>query len=303
MGAGYLNDIPIETFAAQGTAIHLVDWLEDVPRQAYLHDMVRLIEQEYVCLVCRHAKTPLDYCQSFSKDGHPPEEGSIEATEVCDNFAADEDNPPHCSAYLPGKYPVFHEADVSQGRGMEFAENLPQLLAGTKTPRKSFSKAAARVKSIKSGVPIPVDDGSVDFITSSMVASQFDFEPFGYFLRCVIDKFGEESVLNGAKALGAWEIDLRNAVYRLLMEGHCEEMLRLLSPGGVIYFSIETAHKKQGATTWFQPETVPTTLEMIGRFFDFDLDVLPDIAAPEVAGAVGGGNSLIQSYLLRPKIN
>jgi hypothetical protein len=305
MGAGYLNDIPIEDFAAQGAAVHLVDWMTDVPQQAYLRDMVRLVEQEYICLVCRYAKNPNDYCRNFNKDDRARAAlgNDVETSEVCDNFEADTENPPHCRAYQPGIYPIFHNADVTQGRGVEFAEKLPQLLAGTKTPRKSFSKAAARIKSIKSGDGIEVEDGSVDFITSAMVASQFDFEPFGYFLSSVVDKFGEKSVLSEAKVLGPWEIDLRNAIFRLLMEGHCLEMIRLLSPGGMVYFSIETAHKEKGATAWFQPETVPTTLEMIGRYFDFDLDMMPEITAPEVAGAVGGGSSLIQSYLLRPKSN
>jgi hypothetical protein len=224
---------------------------------------------------------------------------------VCDSFQPDTENPPFCAAYVAGANPVFHKADVTQGRGADFAEGLPQLLAGMKTPRKSFSRALKRLSASKPGKAkksewgIELEDGSVDFITSAMVASQFDFEPFSYFICFILNKYGNDTVRGQANSLAQVETDLRNGLFRWLMEGHCLEMCRLLRPGGQIYFSAEMAYRQKGAAGWFQPETVPTMMELIGRYFQFD--IRPDLMTPDIAEDASGGASLIQSYVLQPK--
>jgi hypothetical protein len=243
MGTGYLNDIPMEMLAATGAKVHLVDWLADVSRQAYLYDLVQLVEQKYNCFVCCNAQNPMDYCRNYAlKTTTAANNGmTIDHPAVCDNFRADEARPPHCRAYLPGVNPLFHDADVTQGRAVDFVEQIPRLIAGTKTPRRSFVRAVSKLKSMNSHCVIPVEDGVIDVITTSMVASQFEFEPFGYFLRCVLDKFGGDAVQKTARNLPELEIDLRNDLFRYLLEGHCQEILRLLRPDGRGWIHISSA--------------------------------------------------------------
>ncbi len=303
MGAGYLTDSPMEDLAAQGCAVHLADWLPDVSRHAFLHDLVQLVGERYACLVCRQAKNPTDYCGNFNLETNLTSRADRVAADatVCGNFEVDEARPPHCRAYLPGINPIFHEADVTQGRAVDFAEQIPKLIARTKPPRKSFAKAITKLRSMKSGIGVPMADGSVDLITSSMVASQFDFEPFSYFQKCILQNFSSGVVEKDKNHLKDWELEFRNDLFRFLMEGHCREIVRLLRPNGRVYFSIETAHRRAGSREWFQPETLPATLELIGTYFNFDFDAVPGILAPEFAQTGTDGTSLIQSYILSAK--
>ncbi len=64
---------------------------------------------------------------------------------------------------------------------------------------------------------------------------------------------------------------------------------------------METAHRAAGTKEWFQPETLPATLELIGRYFNFDFETVPEILGQEFAETSAGDTSVVQSYLLSAK--
>jgi hypothetical protein len=145
---------------------------------------------------------------------------------------------------------------------------------------------------------LPLPDHSVDLITSSLVTSQFDFEPYTFFIRNLFQHFGRQAVERDVDALNALVETLRDRLFVAQLEGHCAEMLRLLKPGGRIYFSIEAQHSSDSTEFFLQPDVFCKAMSIIGRHFCFDLQTLPEIVVPVRTPMVEGGESIVQSYLL-----
>jgi hypothetical protein len=303
MGAGYLNDIPEDDLIAIGADVYFVEWVKGITEQAFRYDLIKQIEEQFACLVCKCSGDPQKYCKNYQKQGgFFSRAREKESGDICKNFSAAGQNiVPLCSNYAPGEFPQFVHADVTQGIAEHFAREIPGILKRAQNPRQAFRRAVQTSERPCANKLLPLGDHSVDFITSSMVASQFDFEPYTYFIRNLLLRFGQNLAGRHIDELETLEKTLRDNLFLSQVEGHCREMLRLLKPQGRIYFSIETLHKDKPSDPWFHAEVASKTMGIIGQHFYFDMESLPEIAIPERAAMVKGGTSVIHAYLLLPK--
>lgn len=304
MGAGYLNDIPVDDLIAIDADIYFAERIEGITQQAFHYDLVKQITDQFICLACKCCGDPHKYCKNYCVEN--PERPSLPDADQtighCDNFLRAEDNAwPSCANYAAGEFPRFLRADVTQGVAQHFATQVPAVLKRASKPRQALNYAIHACPQPRAEASLPLSEHSVDFITSSMVASQFDFEPYTYFIRNLFLHFGQQAIEQNIDALGSLLESLRDRLFLTQMEGHCGEMLRLLKPEGRIYFSIEVLHSGGVTEPYFQSEVACKAMSIIGRYFYFDLQTLPDIVTPAHAAMVAGGKSLIQSWLLFPK--
>jgi hypothetical protein len=303
MGAGYLNDIPEDDFVAIGAELFFVEWINGISERAFQHDLVRQIENRFACLVCRCSGEPQKYCGNYRKRHSrsflaPPKDGG----DYCDNFSPAQPNvTPLCANFAPGEFPHFVHADVTQGIAEHFAREVPGILQRAQNPRQAFRRAIQASEHPGGNKLLPLADHSVDFITSSIVVSQFDFEPYTYFVRNLLLRFGRQLAGRRIEELETLEKTLRDNLFHAQVEGHCREMLRLLKRQGRVYFSIESLHKDKPTDPWFHVEVASKAMGIIGKHFYFDLESLPEIAVPECTPMVNGGASVIHAYLLLPK--
>jgi hypothetical protein len=187
---------------------------------------------------------------------------------------------------------------VTQGVAEHFVRQIPAFFRRAGKPRHAFRHALHASEHPRAEALLPLPDHSVDLITSSLVASQFDFEPYTFFIRNLFLQFGQEAVERDAEALNALVETLRDRLFVTQLEGHCAEMLRLLKPDGRVFFSIEALHRSEGADSFLQPDVFPKAMGVVGRHFRFDLQTLPEIVVPARTPMVEGGESIVQAYLL-----
>ena len=304
MGSGYLNDIPLDDMIAVNADIYFAEWIDGITQQAFHYDLVRQIADRFICLACQCSGDPTKYCRNYfvAERGLTAAAAADASADHCDNFLRAEDSEcPSCANFSAGTFPRFFHADVTQGVAQNFAAQIPAILKRAGKPRQAFRYAIHASAQARGKALLPLPDHSVDFITSSMVASQFDFEPYGYFVHSLFLRFGREGVERNRDALNPLVESLRDSLFLAQIEGHCREMLRLVKPEGRIYFSIETLHSGGPAEPYFQAEVACKAMSIIGRYFYFDLETLPDIITPAHAAMVAGGRSVIQSWLLLPK--
>jgi hypothetical protein len=260
-----------------------------------------LAGQQFICLACKCSGDPRKYCRNHREEDRSFF-GAPTTVDHCDNFMVGEDSAAAlCGNYAPGEFPRFLHADVTRGIAEHFAKQVPAILRRANKPKHAFRYAIHASAQPRASAPLPLADHSVDFITSSLVASQFDFEPYTYFVRNLFLHFGQEAVEQNIDALNSLVETLRDNLFLTQLEGHCQEMLRLLKPGGRIYFSIEALHAGGPSEPYFQPEVSCKAMGVIGRHFHFDLRTLPEMVAPARTAMVEGGESVIQSYLLVPQ--
>lgn len=304
LGAGYLNDIPLETLIAENADIYFVEWIDAITEQSLRHDLMKHIEQRFVCLVCQSAGDPKKYCQNYRMEAARPSflARPARAVDHCDNFIrADAGADALCGNYARSAFPRIIRADVTCGTAESFARQASAILRRAKHPQQAFRKAIDLSTQVRGDAALPLADRSMDFITSSMLASQFDFEPYTYFIRNLYLHFGREAVARHSDAVNALAETLRNNLFLMQLEAHCREIARLLKPDGCAYFSIETLHRERPSDHWFYAEVAGKAMEVVARHFLFDLDTLPELIVPARSNMVRGGTSVVYSYLLLPK--
>jgi len=304
MGAGYLNDIPAEDFIAINADIYFAEWIDGITQQAFHYDLVREIADRFICLACKCSGDPKKYCRNYSAENRNSFSflGPHTDADHCENFLRSEnDAHPSCANYQASEFPRFLRADVTQGVAQNFATQVPGILRRANQPQQAFRYAIRASEQTRAKVLLPLPDHSVDFITSSMVASQFDFEPYSFFIRNLFLHFGQQAVERNLHMLDRLVESLRDNLFLTQMEGHCQEMLRLLKPEGRIYFSIETLHSDRSSEPYFHAEVSCKAMSIIGRYFYFDLQTLPEIITPAHAAMATGGKSVIESCLLLSK--
>jgi len=304
MGAGFLNDIPVDDFIAINADIYFAEWIDGITRRAFHYDLVKQIADRFICLACKCSGDPKKYCENYFVENRNSD-AALSArrnNDHCDNFLPVENNAgPCCANYAAGEFPCFLQADVTQGVAQHFALQVPDILRRADKPRQAFGYAIHASSQPGTRALLPLSDHSIDFITSSMVASQFDFEPYTYFIRSLFRRFGQEAVEQNFGTLNPLAEALRDNLFLTQMEGHCQEMLRLLKPDGRIYFSIEMLHAGNSSDPYFLAEVSCKAMGIIGRYFYFDLQTLPEILTPTHTAMVAGGKSVIQSWLLLSK--
>ena len=295
LGAGVLNDIPYRRFVEAGATIHLVDWLPDATDFGIAQSIVSDgPEGAHQCVYCRLADgDPRDYCCAYRQTG-PSCSG------LCDAFEASADQPASCQAFRRGHLPHVHRQDVTGGYASAFGMGLAAELRGVGSWRQALRRATAlahRIKNRRSKLHIP--DGSVDLVVSSMVISQFEHEPYEYFSRQAAAVLGPPT-LQSERRLRRSADQLRAILVHNQVEQHCQEIERILAPGGRCFVAFEMFHRADGDAVWYLVDGMHRALDALAQRFHFDIDGCPGPLA-DAGFKTNGGRSVVYHLLLAPK--
>ncbi len=294
LGAGCLNDIPVDEFLRSGSEVYLADWIPRISEYGFQGDLIRQEGETHSCLACDLPCSPERFCSGFYKAD--PQPGRI-----CDNFRLLQEGPRlWCESYRPGVEPHFLTADVTLGRATGFAKRVTRLVAACHSPEKCFRRAievCRQCASLNEQLVIPTS--SIDMVTSSMVISQFEHEPYGYFSKLLAQQFGAR-LLNEERKLTPWMERLRTELFRVQVEGHVKEIYRLVNKAhGKVYFSVELFHASPGSDEFFLVQGIPQAMNILQQYFTFDFKSLPyDHTLHKIV--VNSRPSIVQSYVLTP---
>ncbi len=269
LGAGLLNDIPYRDMVHSGTAIHLVDWLPGGMETGIRLSIVNEDEGPdctYCHLSDEDAQT---YCRRFDRSKDPEKR-------VCNSFKPGEGEFPTCTAFERGDLPVVHEADVTAGYARAFAEGVPEIVARSSNWKQALRGAWARTREI--GIhsePLEIPENSVDLVTSVLVMSQFEHEPYSYFSRQAAARLGPPT----AREEKRLQVDLerlRSSLLEEQIDRHCREIARILAPGGYCIMAFELFHFDSTLDRWFLVEEMYRGLKIVERHLEFTGDLLAD---------------------------
>lgn len=270
LGAGTLNDIPYEFMVRSGASIHLVDW---VPGSIDAGVALSIIQPgddgKPCCIYCNPAiACPQTYCRHYQEPG-------ASTSTVCRNFVPIPGPTPRCAAFEKGEQPSVHYEDVTAGYATEFGRAILSELHHVRSWRQAFARAMALANKIgHQRVRTTIADSSVQLVTSSMVVSQFDHEPYDYFAHRSADMLGPPTAKEEQQLLPVMEA-LHEVLLRRQVEQHCEEIRRIMAPGGYCYMSFEMFHIVPASAQWFLVKGMTKALELVGRHFLFSFDIIP----------------------------
>lgn len=294
LGAGVLNDIPLESMVQSGATVHLVDWIPGSIDVGIDLSIIHTNENSKPCCIyCSPAiDCPDSYCSSY-KQASP-------TSTVCRSFVPVSEPQLRCGSFVRGEQPSVHYEDITSGFATTFGQEILSELDGIRTWKQAFTRAeslANRMSHHKTCTPIA--DSSVDLVTSSMVMSQFDHEPYGYFAHRAADLLGPPSASEEKRLL-----PIMNSLRRMLLVNqvtpHCEEITRMLAPDGYCYMSFEIFHEELASRQWFIVDGMPRALEIIGDYFLFNFDILPH-HEPMTRFQTDNTPSLVFSFMLSAK--
>ena len=295
LGAGVLNDIPYAELVASGAAIHLVDWLPGIVDAGIRQSIIRTgAGGDPGCAYCVLAKDDAwSYCQSYRSTANG-------AAGVCDEFSPMSKGESGCAAFQRGTRPNVLCRDATNGYASAFARLVPESIKDAKTWKQALGgarSAAKRARRHHTALDIP--DASVDLVTSSMLISQFDREPYTYFARQTATRLGEPS--DRDERLLSRTLDaLRCELFTTQVERHCDEIRRILAPDGYCLVAFELFQYDRADQTWFLVRETHAALEILQARFAFDFDVLPTHDAI-VRVELGSGPSQVHCFVLRHK--
>lgn len=294
LGSGFLIDIPIETLFECDRETYLVDWIPNVSEEGLRSRIIEERSGAAACVFCKRAE-PTRYCTGYV-DG-----GDAERS-VCAAFIPISDPNLRCESYVAGEQPQFLTHDITTGVAQEFARRAVKAILKSKTPEDAFRRSIAACRACgQTDERISIETGSLDFVTSSMVASQFDSEPYAYFTILLVRKFGRDLLLAREERLTAMMKRLRHELFRIQMEAHAREIHRLLDKSnGVAYFSVELFRSIPEDENYFLVHEIPTALEILGDYFLFDFDSIPAESALR-STQMDESASIVQCYVLKPK--
>ena len=292
LGAGLLNDIPYRDMVHSGTAIHLVDWL---PGGIDTGIRLSIVEQEEGpdCTYCHLSDEDAQaYCRRF-------ERSRDREKRVCRSFEPGAGEFPTCEAFERGDLPVVHNADVTAGYGQAFAQQVPEIIARASNWKQALRGAWARTRQIGTkSEPLDISENSVDLVTSVLVMSQFEHEPYSYFSRQAAERLGPPTARE-EKRLQADLERLRSSLLEEQIDRHCREIARILAPGGYCIMAFELFHFNSTVDRWFLVEEMYRGLKIVERHLDFSGDLLADsdtVCRFEQDGAA----SLVYYFALKP---
>jgi hypothetical protein len=294
LGSGHLNDLPVAALLSPERDNFWVDWVAGISVEGVRGTTISESEGQPSCLFCT-CPVPQRYCGGYR--------GPVaEREQVCAAFEAIPEPSLHCANYAPGNDPVFLVHDVTSGRGTRFARRADRMVRASTRPEEAFRRAIAECRRWAAyREPIPVPEGSIDFVTSSMVASQFDAEPYTYFSKLLEIKFGRDPILRKADRIERLMEELRAELFRIQMEGHAEELHRLVRKDrGRVYFSVELFRSAPVGDRYFVVHEIPEALAILGRRFEFDFGSISHDRILRPAN-LGGATSIILSVVLVPR--
>ncbi len=287
LGAGGLNDIPLRQFLEAGTRVTLVDWVPGITRAGLAREMVYGPPESPACIVCRtQDRCPADLCGNYFPYLHP--------RNVCLNFKPNDASGCRCANYCPGSQPQVVEQDVSGGIGQQFAESVLPCLNRAPNSTTALSRlrkalCAAREDDLR----LPA--ASFDMVISTMVVSQFYFEPLQYMTQNLLARYPISA--SHRDSVESRLQELRRILFTKMLAGHFKEIKRLLKPGGRAYVSFEICHRKKDSQFWFVPDYTGLALAEISRRFLCSFDVTSPAEAMTQTKTCEG-ESVILSFLL-----
>jgi hypothetical protein len=294
LGAGFLNDIPIEILLAHDRQTVLVDWIEGVPREGLNGRIISDDGGAPACLFCRQPD-PGRYCSHYA--GCAPE-----TAETCRAFSLIADPVTSCVNYAPGADPLFLTHDVTAGVATTFAEQALPIVRHSRSVRDAFSKAIDACRHpAREGRRLPIEDDAADIVTSSMLVSQFDNEPYRYFSLLLEHWFGRDEILRQEETVRPLMETLRSTLFQRQMAGHADELYRLVDKRrGRVFFAVELFQNIPESETYFLVQEIPRALDELRRRFFFEFSLIPPSRTLSAA-SIGDGPSLVQNYVLVPK--
>lgn len=212
---------------------------------------------------------PVEYCRHY-------EPWAASSSAVCSSFVPIPGPPLRCAAFERGERPSVHYEDVTAGYASGFGRQILNQLRHVRTWKQAFTRGkqlAAKVKRRRARMTIAA--GSAHLVTSSMLVSQFDHEPYQYFARRTEEILGPPTTAEEKGLLTAAE-SLRAMLFVSQVERHCEEIVRLLAPGGRCYMSFEMFHVVPGSMQWFLVQNMAKALDIVARYFLFDFDMISE---------------------------
>ncbi len=272
LGAGVLNDIPYRTLLGSGARLHLIDWLPGAIEAGIALSIIATDEAggphcAYCALAGDRAR---ECCSNFHRSG-------AASSAVCDRFVPTPGDPPACDAFEIGSWPQVHVEDVTGGYASAFALGLGPELRGVTNWKQAFARANALARRI--GRParrrqrLNIADASVDLVTSSMLLTQFEHEPYDYFAKQVARLIGPPGTVDEGR-LNRTMARLRDALVDQQVEEHCLEIRRILAPGGRVFMSFELFHIDPEQTDWFLVREMHRSLSALDRHFRFNFDLI-----------------------------
>lgn len=293
LGAGVLNDIPFGDLVQSGSDIHFVDWIPGIVDTGLTQSCIDHDDAgKPRCVFCTLGPEQAPaWCRRFA--GTPSESGG-----VCRNFEPVDQATPACKAYKRGTRPVVHCNDVTGGYASAFARHCFEAVKSATSWRQAIKQAGRAARRTRhDGAPIEIADASVDLVTSSMLLSQFAYEPYQYLSKQVAAKLGPPSAQEDrqlAKPLAA----LLDMLTVNQIECHLDEVERIMAPDGRLFVAFEMFHYEPESGANILVGEMHRALEILGRRFDFDFDLLP-ARDSVVETRVHGEPSVVHAFLLR----
>lgn len=191
----------------------------------------------------------------------------------------------------------FYDMDVTQGRATYFAKFLPTVFEKKMKPDKLLRDVIRLCKNVKSVDQLPIEDRLISFVTASMLVSQFYYEPYSYFSYLFEQQYGFPVCHD--YALIKLDVELRDRLFLMQMEGLCLEVKRLLSENGAAYFSFEMMRRATPHDPWMQVRSAQLALPLLDKYFFTDDDMMLSINSSDYISLPDEGDMLVQAFVLR----
>jgi len=296
LGSGYLNDLPLDTLFVTDREVALVDWIKGISQHGLAGKIIRQGDNSYRCLFCDNCVGTL-YCKNFTNE--------LLHNGVCSAFEPVVGHCISCKNYQPCQQPNFITADITAGYSSHFAQTMEKRISHCKSPKEAFVKAIKLCdQSCVSQRPLPLADDSIELLTSSLVVSQFDMEPYGYFSVLLEQYFGRDKLVTLEPVLVPLMEQLRTRLFVNQIRQHVQELYRLVKKDGKgrVYFSVELFRNDPHGEGYFLVQDMPKALDVLGEYFRFDFDLFQETNVLHRA-SIDAGTSIIQNYVLVPKLH
>ena len=211
-----------------------------------------------------------------------------------------------CTAFKRGAEPKIHGEDATAGYASAFATALADELPRATSWKQAFGVANALSRRIgRWRRPLDIADHSIDLVTasdlvtSSMLLSQFETQPYNYFAEQAATLLGRPR-RRDERRLDAAMKALRTTLLTNQVARHWEEIERILAPGGRCFMAFELFHYDRQRECWFLVGQMHQALAIVAERFEFDFDLLPatDLA---LRFEPPGKSSLVYAFVLKAK--
>ncbi|NQU71672.1 MAG: hypothetical protein HQ514_14045, partial [Rhodospirillales bacterium] len=304
LGAGVLNDIPFDQLVLSGASIHLVDLIPGIVDTGIGQSV--LIDRDVddadkdgygtddACVFCAlGAARATKWCKRFNG-------ARSESTGICGSFTPVGGDAKGCLSYERSELPNVHYQDVTGGYATAFGHAALEATETANSWKQAFGLATAAAKRLRNRRErLDIADGSIDLVTSSMLLSQFEHEPYDYFSRQVAARLGPPSAREENRLQRTLE-KLKDDLLLNQIDAHCEEVARILAPEGRFFVAFELFHYHPARDAWFMVPEMHAALGRLARHFDFDFTALPPTDSI-VTFKLGEASSVVLNFLMRHK--